>query len=230
MVIKQRAILGEDKESRRDDILAAAERLMLADSSRLPSVDEVARTAGLAKGTVYLYFTSKEELLLAIHARNATAFFTDLNACLGGDTQVALTDMLEVLRRHLVVNEGYLPLAVRCFAVMDKDLPIEAVVATKLGVSAWLSRSATGVVRHFPTLSHDDALNLLMQSYALALGMWQLLHPVERMNESMRAIPELQCFTRPFWPELSRAIISLWQQRLFEASRGVAASSPSLIV
>lgn len=214
MVIKQRAILGEDKENRRGTILAAAEQLLLADPSRLPSVDEVAKAAGLAKGTVYLYFNSKEELLLGIQARNTADFFAELVICLNRPGPFYLEDLLPVLHRHWVQNEGYLPLAVRCFAVMDKDVPIESVVATKTRVAAWLNESAVAMVRHWPQITHEEAVNVMVQTYGLALGMWQLMHPVERMSEHMRNVPELKMFARPFWLDLSKAIVALWRGHL----------------
>ena len=65
MVIRQRAIQAEDKQERHHAILDAAERLLLRSPERIANVAEVADEAGLAKGTVYLYFPSKEELLLA---------------------------------------------------------------------------------------------------------------------------------------------------------------------
>ena len=46
---------------------------------------DVADEAGLAKGTVYLYFPSKEELLLAVHERNIDGFFRALIARLASD-------------------------------------------------------------------------------------------------------------------------------------------------
>ena len=70
MVIRQRAILAEDKQERQHAILDAAERLLRRSPERIANVAEVADEAGLAKGTVYLYFPSKEELLLALHERN----------------------------------------------------------------------------------------------------------------------------------------------------------------
>ena len=51
------------------------ERLLLRSPDRVANVAEVADEAGLAKGTVYLYFPSKEELLLALHERNIDGFF-----------------------------------------------------------------------------------------------------------------------------------------------------------
>jgi AcrR family transcriptional regulator len=50
-------------ESRRSQILEAAVRLWLRAGFDATSVEAVAREAGLAKGTVYLYFPSKEALL-----------------------------------------------------------------------------------------------------------------------------------------------------------------------
>ena len=54
----------------------------------MPSVAEVADEAGLAKGTVYLYFPSKEELLLALHERNVGGFFRALIALLDSASAV----------------------------------------------------------------------------------------------------------------------------------------------
>jgi len=52
--------LEGDKEERRNALLDAAEALFLAQPGRMASVAEVAQAAGVAKGTVYLYFPSKE--------------------------------------------------------------------------------------------------------------------------------------------------------------------------
>ena len=60
MAAEQRDALGE---SRRSQIVEAAVRLWLEAGFDATSVDAIARSAGLAKGTVYLYFPSKEALL-----------------------------------------------------------------------------------------------------------------------------------------------------------------------
>ena len=66
MIIRQRAIQVEDKQERYQAILDAAERVLMRSPDQSANVAEVAEAAGLAKGTVYLYFQSKEELLLAL--------------------------------------------------------------------------------------------------------------------------------------------------------------------
>src|SRR5664279_6562966 len=101
MVVLQRAIHSGDKQERHHAILDAAERLLLRSPGRIASMSEVAQEAGLAKGTVYLYFPSKEELLLALHERNIDGFFQALIALLDGSVVVAIEDVFELTRTHI---------------------------------------------------------------------------------------------------------------------------------
>src|SRR5258705_5126223 len=100
MVIRQRAVHSEDKQERHHAILDAAERLLLGAPDRVANVAEVADEAGLAKGTVYLYFPSKEELLLALHERNQDVFFRAFNALIDRAPHVTLDDLLTVTYEH----------------------------------------------------------------------------------------------------------------------------------
>lgn len=71
---------AEAREQRINQLLDAAILLWLQHPERVPGVAEVAGEAGLAKGTVYLYFKCKEDLLLAAHERHVAAFFAALIA------------------------------------------------------------------------------------------------------------------------------------------------------
>lgn len=65
---KARAITNEAKLVRRASILAAAGKLFARCEFDAISVEEIAQKAGLAKGTVYLYFGTKEALFLELVA------------------------------------------------------------------------------------------------------------------------------------------------------------------
>jgi TetR/AcrR family fatty acid metabolism transcriptional regulator len=56
-------------DRRRAQILAAASRVFARQGFHRTTVREVAREAGLADGTIYLYFASKQDLLLALLAQ-----------------------------------------------------------------------------------------------------------------------------------------------------------------
>lgn len=57
--------VGDSKSRRRLHILRVATELFARQGYRKTSVDEVARQAGIAKGTVYTYYATKSELLIA---------------------------------------------------------------------------------------------------------------------------------------------------------------------
>ena len=60
-----------ERERRRQDILDAAETVFFSKGLHQATMDEVAEAAELSKGTLYLYFKSKEELFYGINCRGA---------------------------------------------------------------------------------------------------------------------------------------------------------------
>lgn len=58
-----------EKEQRKHDILNAAEKVFFSKGVKNTTMDDVAKAAELSKGTLYLYYKSKEELYLAITLR-----------------------------------------------------------------------------------------------------------------------------------------------------------------
>ena len=172
MVIRQRAIQAEDKQERYNAILDAAERVLLRSPD--PNVAEVADEAGLAKGTVYLYFPGKEELLLALHERNLDGFFGALFARLGRTQPAGIDDVLALTHEHMIDRPLFLPLAARCLAHMDRSVPEEAGMAFGQRLGERLARAGAGLERHFHDLPQGGGVVLLRHSYALILGLWQL--------------------------------------------------------
>jgi AcrR family transcriptional regulator len=61
-------------EVRREELMDAAERLFLDQGIAATSVDDIVAAAGVAKGTFYLHFASKEELLAALQRRFVMGF------------------------------------------------------------------------------------------------------------------------------------------------------------
>jgi len=57
-------------EWRQDEILQAACRIFARLGYSATNVEDIAKEAGMAKGTVYLYFKSKEEIFAAVLARD----------------------------------------------------------------------------------------------------------------------------------------------------------------
>jgi len=209
MVIRQRAIQAEDKEERRNAILDAAERLFNDYPDRLANVSEVADAARLAKGTVYLYFPSKEELLLALHERNSGRFFDVLIQRLEQSERVTIDDVFAITLEHMVRSPTYLPLAGMCFGMMEKNISAEARNAFHERMAARIGRAGAGIERHFPLLSPGRGVLLLMHSYGLIIGLWQLAQKKE--DQSLDAgNSSLDVFRWDYATEIETALRALW--------------------
>jgi|SRR5271155_4386000 len=69
-------------EVRREELMDAAEQLFLAQGIAATSVDAIVAGADVAKGTFYLHFQSKEQLLAALQQRFIDNSCTDLQAAI----------------------------------------------------------------------------------------------------------------------------------------------------
>ncbi len=221
MAIRQRAIAEEDKEARRHALLDAAEALFLEHPDRVASVAEVAGAAGLAKGTVYLYFPSKEEMLLSLHERHVAKFFAALTRVLASRRAAGFDEVWRVTRDHLIRAPGYLPLTSRCFGLMDRDIPTETALAFKVRVGQALTDAGAGLERHFPALPPGAGVALLQHSYGLIVGLWQLIHPIERFGTAMERA-ELAMFKRDYEREVEQALRALWSGSMAPAPKRAA--------
>ena len=91
MGVKERK--EREKELRREEILKTGERLFIEKGFNNTTVDEIAQACELAKGTLYLYFGSKEELLSAIMYKALTELYELMSSYQSG-----ISDPIEKLR------------------------------------------------------------------------------------------------------------------------------------
>ncbi len=92
-------------EERQGQILDAAVRVFSARGYEGATIRRIARRAGLAEGTVYLYFPGKRELLVAAWEHLAVSSLLPLvDADKGGDDEgfftTIMANRLDLLRRH----------------------------------------------------------------------------------------------------------------------------------
>ena len=73
------------RQERERLILRAAEELFIERGYHDTSMDDIAARVGIAKGTVYLHFASKEDLTLALFERGIREFVRGLDAILSAD-------------------------------------------------------------------------------------------------------------------------------------------------
>lgn len=98
----------KDRKSTRAAVVAAATELFSQRGYPLTSVQDIADAAGLTKGSIYYYFTSKEELLLHIHNEYMDVLMREVEIIRAKDL-TPLQKLELVIHASLGLMDDYLP-------------------------------------------------------------------------------------------------------------------------
>src|SRR5208282_2876327 len=112
----------EQKLHRQEEILAAAFEVFAAHGYEATRIDEVARQAGIAKGTIYLYFRNKERLFQAVVRNLIPKRFDVLVKTLPGPPAEQLRALLSQMYTNVVRNEK-VPLIFRMLVAESGRFP-----------------------------------------------------------------------------------------------------------
>lgn len=69
-----------EKEARKQQILAAARKLLLEKGLQSTSINQIARTAELGVGTIYFYYQSKEEIFYSLQEEGLSILYRQIEA------------------------------------------------------------------------------------------------------------------------------------------------------
>jgi AcrR family transcriptional regulator len=84
---RRRAVSNEDKSKRRGEIMAASKKVFARNGFHATTISHIAKEAGLAYGSVYWYFDSKDELFHALMSAEGDALRTHIAAALAASGQ-----------------------------------------------------------------------------------------------------------------------------------------------
>ena len=218
--VRTRAVDSQDREQRRNAILDAAEALFARSADRDLSMAQVAIGAGLAKGTLYLYFDSKEVLLLSLHERRVKAFFAELCGALDRSSEFGFSDMAAIVRRHMTEEPLYMALGAIAMAFMDQQIVPGALQTLSDRIAAWLIEAGSKLERKLGGLPDGEGVRMLVHGYAVIVGLWHLL-TVRSSAASAAAKHALGTINYPDEAEL--ALARLWTATLSAAAHAQSA-------
>lgn len=205
--LPQRARKDEDKEARRRLLLDEAQRILARTPYAEVRLAEVAEAAGLAKGTLFLYFPTKEALFLALLDEGLAAWFAKLEARLAegggrwGAERVAraVTDTLEGEE----VLERLLPLL---NTVLEHNVERAQVDGFKRRLAGHLTRAGALLEKRLPALGAGEGARVLLHVNALVTGLRQMADEAPVVRQVLDAVPELAPLRIDFTRELSFAL------------------------
>ena len=128
---RARARSDDAKRARRQFILATADQLLRHKGFDAFTMDKLAAAADLAKGTLYLYFVTREELVLALYTELHDGW---INRFIGAEKQMVMLDYHALCNRFyqsFIADALLVNLAARATSGLEPYVPLAAWVAAK---------------------------------------------------------------------------------------------------
>ena len=195
------------KEERRSAILGAAAHLFAVREFRDVSIDDVASSAGVAKGTVYLYFRTKETLFLELCADAFRGWFDALDEGFPeqGAGPAALASVIASTLRDR-------PLLLRLIAllhsVFEENVDDSALRSFKLQMLELLRKPAARIEKMLK-LENGQGLRLMLWTHALMVGLAQMTSREESLSRLRSKYPELEASRLDFNTDFEAALTAM---------------------
>lgn len=224
---KQRARTAKEKDRRRDSIVQAALELFLQRPGSLPTMTAIATRAGVAKGTAYIYFDTKESIYLALLENELHTWLATINRELSLVGQDQVTGVVNALMSFTQSQPNLWPLASLGHTVIETNIDSKDLLSYKTKLAQKYRGAARSIREHLKLPEkHAEAVEAtLMQSYAYLLGNWQVSNPPASISRLLKG-PGFRIMQPDFQDASQRGLTQLWtsfveQQRAEEGNGGV---------
>ncbi|MBC8072703.1 MAG: TetR family transcriptional regulator [Deltaproteobacteria bacterium] len=204
----QRARKHEDKLARREAILAVAAGALGRRQYASVTMAEIAEQCGLAKGTLYLYFDSKEELFLATLELELSAWFEHLATRMLAAGRMSARGFAELVARSLGEHETLADLLPLLHTVLEQNIRLEAALRFKLMLRDRVVAGGALVEQVVERMRDGDGVRVLLRTHALVVGLRQMADPPPQLRELLGR-EELAVLHIDFETELADTLTAL---------------------
>jgi AcrR family transcriptional regulator len=209
---RRRARNDEAKRSRRSAILDTAWQLFQGTPYSAVAMAEVAERTGLAKGTLYLYFKTKEELFLALQEQQLMGWFDEVDRALAADRADRADwpsgDVVSLLCGTLERRPGVARLLAILSPTLEQNIPFAEALRFKRQLAERLAVTGALLERCLLFLAAGEGAQLLLRCQALVIGLQHLADPAPVMRQVL-AEPGMALFDIELKRELNATLHAL---------------------
>ncbi len=198
-----------ERQAKRLEIVEVAARLF--QDLPYPSITMamIAREAGVAKGTVYLYFRTKEELFLQLLLDRLQGWFAEYAPVL-----LALSgpmhprDLAAILAKAATTRPDLIRLIALLHAVLEQNISVDQAREFKRRLLAFSLGFGGELERVFPVFRPGDGLHFCLYYYSIVVGLHQMSTPAPDVVEALDT-PELRVMLIDFESHLAGILTGL---------------------
>ena len=217
MSIKRRARNEEQKQERRQRILDAARDLFATQRYEAINIIDVAKRVDLAKGTVYLYFKTKEALFLEILQQEFLTWFNEIDAALSApDAPNTDTAVAALMTDSLVKRPELARLFAIAHVILEHNIDYEAALTYKQMLAERVTKTGALLENCLPGLglNSGQGIAVLLRAYALVIGIEHVARTAPVVDEVLNDRPELTMFRVDFSTEFYALLLALLRHSL----------------
>jgi AcrR family transcriptional regulator len=206
--MKLRARKDEDKLERRRAILAAGLVLWNETGYGDFTMNAVAERAGVVKGTLYLYFSTKEQLLLTLFMQLLGEFFDDVDTRLEESGRWSKARVVDVMVEALDSRRELARMLTIAGTILEHNINYAAAAACKTVMVEHFARTGSLFDRRLPFLEEGEGAVLLRRFSAIVTGLAQQAFPAAVL-QNVYAQPEMSMLRVVLSDELRELLLAI---------------------
>lgn len=212
-----RAVTDQQKQARRADILRVAMQRFASTSYDALSMADIAAETGVAKGTLYLYFRSKEELFLALYEQELDDWFDELDHALTSQQGAgSIEGLLQLVSESIAGRPAFLRLIAILHTVLERNVDHATALRFKTRLRERILHTGKLLEQNLPFLQAGQGAELLLKTDALVIGFQHLAEPSEVLRQVL-ATPEMAMFRVDLEQQLLSTLRTLLMGLAYEA-------------
>jgi AcrR family transcriptional regulator len=200
MVVEKRAVTDEQKAIRRQHIIDTAKTLFAVSDFKKITMAQIADTANLAKGTLFLYFKTKEAVFLSLAQQEIEKWHNrldrELKAILQSDAHLQTHELVDLIMASLDDK-----ILIRLLAILDdtleQNIDSERAFEFKTFLKKRILQSGRYIEKIIPDIPRSDGAKIFHQSFICLVGAYKVCHPSQTVSLVIQK-PGLEMFNRDF--------------------------------
>ncbi|HPA62906.1 MAG TPA: TetR family transcriptional regulator [Spirochaetota bacterium] len=196
----KRAVSDEQKNEKTALITSAAEKLFESDKFERITIEKIAKQAGIAKGTVFIYFKTKEEIFLSIAEKETANWKKNLcaaieSACVNGK-KITTEALCNILISSLE-NNNFIKLISILDDTLEQNIDFKKALHFKKYAKSEMEEISSIIEASSDTLKPGSGIIILNSLYTCAIGAFKVSNPSDTVKKITKR-PGMEIFDRNF--------------------------------
>lgn len=197
----KRAVTDEQKNEKTALIISAAEKLFETEKYERITIEKIAKKAGVAKGTVFIYFKTKEEIFLSIAEKeigNWKIYLTELISTSCADRKKLTTDNLCDILISSLERNNFIKLISILDDTLEQNIDFDKALQFKRYVKAEMEEISALIENTSDTIKKGNGIIIINSLYTCAIGAFKVSNPSETVKKITKK-SGMEIFDRNFY-------------------------------